>query len=59
MNEKLKANEYILTIDDVGTIYKLSIPCDSNYGDSFAVRLPNLKAGHIYKFTPFDFEDKT
>jgi hypothetical protein len=59
MNEKLKANEYILTIDDVGTIYKLSIPCDSNYGDSFAVRLPNLKAGQIYTFTPFDFEDKT
>jgi hypothetical protein len=59
MNEKLKANEYILTIDDVGTIYKLSIPCDSNYGDSLAVRLPNLKAGQIYTFTPFDFEDKT
>jgi hypothetical protein len=59
MNEKLKANEYIITIDDVGTTYKLSIPCDSNYGDSFIVRLPNLKLNQFYTFTPFDFEDKT
>ena len=58
LNEKLKANEYVLTIDDVGTTYKLSIPCDSNYGDSFIVRLPNLKLNQIYTFTPFDFEDK-
>lgn len=58
LNEALKANEYVLTIDDVGTLYRLSIPCDSNYGDSFIVRLPNLKLNQIYTFTPYDFEDK-
>jgi len=54
----LKANEYVLTIDDIGTLYRLSIPCDSNYGDSFIVKLPNLKLNQIYTFTPYDFEDK-
>lgn len=58
LNEALKANEYVLTIDDIGTLYRLSIPCDSNYGDSFIVKLPNLKLNQIYTFTPYDFEDK-
>jgi len=58
LNEALKANEYVLTIDDIGTLYRLSIPCDSNYGDSFIVKLPNLKLNQVYTFTPYDFEDK-
>jgi len=57
-NEKLGAMEYVLTIDDVGTEYKLSIPQESKYGDSLADKLLNLKLHSIYCFAPYDFEDK-
>lgn len=57
-NEKLGAMEYVISIDDVGTPYKLSIPQDSKYGDSFADKLLNLKLRSVYSFIPYDFEDK-
>jgi hypothetical protein len=57
-NEKLKAYQYLVTIDDVGSKYIISIPADSKYGDSLATKLPNVKAGEYLTLKPYDFEDK-
>lgn len=57
-NDKLKAYQYLVTIDDVGSKYIISIPADSKYGDSLAIKLPNVKVGEYLTLKPYDFEDK-
>lgn len=57
-NETLQAYQYILTLDDIGSKYSLSIPADSKYGDSLAVKMPNLLKGSMLVVKPYDFEDK-
>lgn len=56
-NETLKAYQYLITIDDVGDKYVISIPADSKYGDSFVTKLMNVKKGEYIKIAPYDFED--
>jgi hypothetical protein len=50
--------QYIITLDDVGEIYKITIPCESKYGDNLACKIGNLKKGEIYNIRPYDFEDR-
>jgi hypothetical protein len=50
--------QYIITIDDVGEIYKITIPAESKYGDNLACKLGNLKKGEVYSIRPYDFEDR-
>jgi hypothetical protein len=57
-NETLQAFQYIITLDDVGSKYSLSIPADSKYGDSLAVKVPFLTKGSMVVIKPYDFEDK-
>ena len=48
--------QYVISLDDVGTTYKLSIGVESKYGDSFVCKLLSLKRGEVLTFAPYDFE---
>ena len=50
--------QYVITLDDVGEIYKITVPCESKYGDNLACKIGALKKGEVYTFKPYDFEDK-
>jgi hypothetical protein len=48
--------QYVISLDDVGTTYKLSISVESKYGDNFICKLLSLKKGDILTLAPYDFE---
>ena len=50
--------QFVVTLDDIGSKYKIIIPCESRYGDNLACKVGNLKKNEVYRFTPYDFEDR-
>lgn len=48
--------QYVISLDDIGTTYKLSVAVESKYGDNFACKLLSLKKGDTLTIAPYDFE---
>lgn len=46
-------------IDAVGEYYELQIPVESNYFQSFVIKLKNVDFGYEVKLLPYSFESKT
>lgn len=47
---------WTLIIDDMGKEFAVKVPEESRAGIDLLKKLPNLKQGDIYSFTPYDFE---
>lgn len=50
-------DKLMVIMEDMGERYTLQIPVESRYFKSFAMRMPNLKAGQTYCIKPYDFTD--
>lgn len=50
--------EFILTLTDVGEVYKIKIPINTKYFSSIVEKLGSLRESVIYRFIPYYFEDK-
>jgi len=48
--------QWILHLNDVGEWYALQLKEDSRFGVEFLKKLPNMRKGEYYVFTPYDFE---
>lgn len=48
--------QYVVSLDDVGSLYKLSIAVESKYGDNFISKLLSIKRGQLITLSPYEFE---